>query len=502
MSYIDRFRNYATLVVKQPDKLIFDIRDFLFNNWILIICIYFYYRLCVNFLGQALLLLQDGANGVPQFYDWIFALTDPAIVILSFWLPVLFSLVVFSGVYYLKSGSFNPKESDRNTQYLSVVALTPFVLYFVLQLVYLNQTDKSWYFGLEYMDENSGFQLSNDWPWETELQNSRWTFYAVGISNAVRVVLISILFCTIIGTFVGVARLSNNLLLSKLAEAYVEFFRNMPLVVQLFFWLTILGDILPKHDEMWVLWDWVFVSNRTIQFPRIIVDVCFFGSSCDPFRNLFSLIIAFLIPFVLLHIVTRRLDRDGVDDSDEGLRQRMYLWVGTLLLLSLLLKWVVEIEQPVLVKRIPDAYASWYFEGGEEISSAFIAMMIGLTIYTSVQVAEIVRGSIQSLPRGQVEAAISLGLSPFQRLRLIILPQALRSMIPPLNNQYLNCWKNSSLAMIISFSDHFSITTTIVNNAGQAVPAFIMLLLTYQIGSMTISAIMNYMNSRVTSVKI
>ena len=502
MSYVDSFRDYVTGVGKQPDKLFFDIRDFLFNNWLLIICIYLYYRLCVNFLGQALLLLQDGANGVPQFYDWIFALTDPAIVILSFWLPVLFSLVVFSGVYYLKSGSFNPKESDRNTQYLSVVALTPFILYFVLQLVYLNQTDKSWYFGLEYMDENSGFQLSNDWPWETELQDSRWNFYAVGISNAVRVVLISILFCTIIGVFVGVARLSNNLLLSKLAEGYVEFFRNMPLVVQLFFWLTILGDILPRFNEMWVFWDWIFVSNRTIMFPRIIVDFCFFGSSCDPFRNLFSLIIVFIIPFVILRMITRRLDRDGVDDSDEGLRQRMYLWVGTLLLLSLLLKWAVEIEQPVLVKPNPAAYGTWYFNGGEEVSSPFIALMIGLTIYTSVQVAEIVRGSIQSLPRGQVEAAISLGLSPFQRLRLVILPQALRSMIPPLNNQYLNCWKNSSLAMIISFSDHFSITTTIVNNAGQAVPAFIMLLLTYQIGSMVISGVMNYLNSRVTSVKI
>jgi len=318
----------------------------------------------------------------------------------------------------------------------------------------------------------------------------------VGISNAVRVVLISILFCTIIGTFVGVARLSNNLLLSKLAEAYVEFFRNMPLVVQLFFWLMILGDILPRFNEMWVLWDWIFISNRTIMFPRIIVDVCFFGSSCGPFRNLFSLIIVFIIPFVILRIVTRRLDRDGVDDSDEGLRRRMALWIGTLLLLSLLLKWVVEIEQPVLVQPKP-GYASWYFKGGEEVSSAFIALMIGLTIYTSVQVAEIVRGSIQSLPRGQVEAAISIGLSPFQ-----ILPQALRSMIPPLNNQYLNCWKNSSLAIIISFSDHFAITTTIVNNAGQAVPAFIMLLITYQIGSMMISGIMNYMNSRVTSVKI
>ena len=501
MSYIVRFQDYVTEVGKQPDKLFFDIRDLLLNNWFFIIFIYFYYRLCANFLGQALLLLQDGPGGVPQFYTWIFALTDPAIEILSFWLPILFTLVVFSGIYYLQIGRFNPKESDRNSQYLLLAAITPFILYFVLQLLYLNQTDKSWYFGLEYMDENSGFQLSNDWPWETELQDSRWNFYAVGISNAVRVVLISILFCTIIGVFVGVARLSNNLLLSKLAEGYVEFFRNMPLVVQLFFWLTILGDILPRFNEMWVFWDWIFVSNRTIMFPRIIVDFCFFGSSCDPFRNLFSLIIVFIIPFVILRIVTRRLDRDGVDDSDEGLRQRMYLWVGTLLLLSLLLKWAVDIEQPVLEK--PNAgYASWYFVGGEEVSSAFIAMMIGLTIYTSVQVAEIVRGSIQSLPRGQIEAAISLGLSPFQRLRLVILPQALRSMIPPLNNQYLNCWKNSSLAIIISFSDHFAVTNSIVNNAGQAVPAFIILLLTYQIGSMIISAIMNYMNSRVTSVKI
>ena len=501
MSYIVRFQDYVTEVGKQPDKLFFDIRDLLLNNWFFIIFIYFYYRLCANFLGQALLLLQDGPGGVPQFYTWIFALTDPAIEILSFWLPILFTLVVFSGIYYLQIGRFNPKESDRNSQYLLLAAITPFILYFVLQLLYLNQTDKSWYFGLEYMDENVGWKLTNDWPWETTLEDSRWTFYAVGISNAARVVLISILFCTIIGVFVGVARLSNNLLLSKLAEAYVEFFRNMPLVVQLFFWLTILGDILPKHNEMWVLWDWIFISNRTIMFPRIIVDFCFFGSSCDPFRNLFSLIIVFIIPFVILHIVTRHLDRDGVDDSDEGLRQRMYLWVGTLLLLCLLLKWAVYIEQPVLEK--PNAgYASWKFHGGEEVSSAFIAMMIGLTIYTSVQVAEIVRGSIQSLPRGQIEAAISLGLSPFQRLRLVILPQALRSMIPPLNNQYLNCWKNSSLAIIISFSDHFAVTNSIVNNAGQAVPAFIILLLTYQIGSMIISAIMNYMNSRVTSVKI
>ena len=119
------------------------------------------------------------------------------------------------------------------------------------------------------MDENVGWKLTNDWPWETALEDSRWTFYAVGISNAARVVLISILFCTIICVFVGVARLSNNLLLSKLAEAYVEFFRNMPLVVQLFFWLTILGDILPKHNELWVLWAWIFINET----PPLIVII-------------------------------------------------------------------------------------------------------------------------------------------------------------------------------------------------------------------------------------
>jgi len=482
------YSEYFSEVKSNPRKLFDDSNFFLLNNWTLIIGIFFYYIVTNNFFRQSLLLFQDGQYGVPFYYDYLEALTNPVIDILSFWLPIIFSILVFSGIYYLNIGSFNPKQTDRNGQLVFFVALIPFLLYFILQLLYLNQTDKSWYFGLEYMDEDSGFQLSNDWPWETDLHDSRWKFYAVGISNAIRVVILSIFLSTIIGTFFGVARLSTNLVLSKIAEAYVEFFRNMPLVVQLFFWLTMLGDILPRHNEMWIFWDWFYVSNRTIMFPRIVLDSIIF----------LLLAICCLIGF---RAYTNYLDKDGVDDSDEGLRQRMYLWIGTLVALSIFLKIAFTLEQPELVKP-NSGYASWYFTEGEEISVPFVAMMIGLTIYTSVQIAEIVRGSIQSLPRGQVEAAISLGLSPFQRLRLVILPQALRSMIPPMNNQYLNCWKNSSLAIIISFSDHFAVTLTIVNNAGQAVPAFIMLLITYQIGSLLISAIMNYLNSRVTSVKI
>jgi len=167
----------------------------------------------------------------------------------------------------------------------------------------------------------------------------------------------------------------------------------------------------------------------------------------------------------------------------------------------------IWMEQPVLITEEngePIGWGSWDWKEGttNSISSVFLSLWIGLTLYTAAQIAEIVRGSIQSLPRGQVEAAISLGLSPYQRLRLVILPQALRSMIPSMTNQYLNCWKNSSLAFVVGFSDFYAVFSTIVNNAGQAVPVFMMILATYQAGSLTISAIMNYINSNVTKVKI
>jgi general L-amino acid transport system permease protein len=145
---------------------------------------------------------------------------------------------------------------------------------------------------------------------------------------------------------------------------------------------------------------------------------------------------------------------------------------------------------------------AWIYVGGMVITPQFLTLMIGITLYTSALIAEIVRGSIQALDRGQVEAAISLALTPFQRLRLVILPQALRSMIPLMTNQYLNIWKNSSLALVVGYSDFFSVLWTIVNKEGQGVPIFIIILLTYQSGSLLMSAIMNSYNRKVTKVKI
>jgi len=190
-----------------------------------------------------------------------------------------------------------------------------------------------------------------------------------------------------------------------------------------------------------------------------------------------------------------------IDETTEGVRKRSRIWIATLLVTLFLLNQAITPAQPEIIQPT-SGWASWYYSQGMEISHQFMALMIGLTIYTSVQVAEIVRGSIQSLPRGQIEAAISQGLSPLQRLRLVILPQALRSMIPAMTNQYLNCWKNSSLALVVGYSDFFAVSITFVNNTGQAVPIFLMILVTYQSGSLLISAIMNTINAQVTKVKI
>ena len=231
-----------------------------------------------------------------------------------------------------------------------------------------------------------------------------------------------------------------------------------------------------------------------------------------PILSLALIIYAFL--------VSTRIEDDGmnsmeIDDSEEGLSKRFGIWVGAIALalgFTMAAGWYKMGEVlsfPEYTKDwnndgVIDAPGSWdIVEGtGFEITPFFLAMLLGLTLFTASVVAEIVRGSIQSLPRGQVEAAISLSLNPYQRLRLVILPQALRSMVPLMNNQFMNVWKNSSLAVVVAYTDIFYVILVMMNNVGQLIPLFLLLLVTYQAGSLTISAIMNWYNSRVTSVKI
>tara|TARA_B100000965_G_scaffold126989_1_gene105684 strand:+ start:915 stop:3137 length:2223 start_codon:yes stop_codon:yes gene_type:complete len=192
-----------------------------------------------------------------------------------------------------------------------------------------------------------------------------------------------------------------------------------------------------------------------------------------------------------------------IDDSEKGLRRSFTIWTLSVAV-AIGIAVSAGFSHPELLKPSLTSSGSWRFAEGKgfEITPAFTAMIVGLTLFTASVVAEIVRGSIQALPRGQVEAAISLGLSPFQRLRLVILPQALRSMIPLLNNQFMNVWKNSSLAIIVAYNDIFYQFLVMANNVGKLIPLFLLLLVTYQFGSLMISAVMNWFNARVTSVKI
>ena len=501
----------------------------------------------------------------------------------------IISIFLAIGMYMLQKGTLSPNRTDIGIQVLATIAFLPVVSYFFLHVMWLRQTDSSWEFDFSLMDEAAGWQISNEWPFETKLQDPRWKFYQVGVINSVRVVIFSIFFSTILGVVVGVLRLSKNKLLSNLAKIYVDLFRNVPLVAQLFFvsvwFLTTLEPFREVQNNNFL--GWFYWSNRGFVFPHLefsnslfffLAIILILGSRIYfrftervPVSNQNSLafslkrpliglgsqkepiVVDMLYSFSLISIIysvfkvvswdykftlsglislsdpysifvfsslllalsmryNRKLDEDGLNkftDSQILIFQvnPLHIRLVIFILSTILIYLSLSIEKPNLITEENGeelSWGRWEFQEGtfEYVSSVFLVLMIGLTLYTSAQISEVVRGSIQALPVGQVEASISLGLSSYQRLTLVILPQALRSMIPSLTNQYLNCWKNSSLAILIGFSDFYAILTNVVNNAGHAVAIFAIILLTYQAGSLVISTIMNDINQNVTKVKI
>jgi His/Glu/Gln/Arg/opine family amino acid ABC transporter permease subunit len=237
-------------------------------------------------------------------------------------------------------------------------------------------------------------------------------------------------------------------------------------------------------------------------FAFVILSYPFFTTASGGLECIIGLSFLLYSLLVFTNVDDSGVNEMVVDDSSEGLRKSFTIWTLSIAV-AIGIAISAGFSSPELLKP-SSSPGSWRFvaEKGFEITPAFSAMIIGLTLFTASVVAEIVRGSIQALPRGQVEASISLGLNPFQRLRLVILPQALRSMIPLLNNQFMNVWKNSSLAIIVAYNDIFYQFLVMANNVGKLIPLFLLLLVTYQFGSLMISAVMNWFNARVTSVKI
>ena len=406
--------------------------------------------------------------------------------IVSF-LSILLLAVFLYSAWDLSLERHNPNTQDQKLSSTVFLFAIPFILFLVLRVMYLVKTSEDWILSYDFMDDVGGFPVTN-WPWQIDPSNdSRWTFYRAGVINSARVTLISIVLCTILGIFIGVSRLSNNKLAAGLATAYVEFFRNIPLAILLFFVSIQIREWAPAFSDEFFLFDLFYISKEGHWIPQ---------------PETANLILAISI-LIGTRILTRYLDKDGIDDSNEGVSRRIAIW-ALAFITSLAVLLSGDFSIPELIKPNLESAGSWYIveDTGFKISSPFIYIVTALTLFTASVVAEIVRGSIQSLPSGQVEAAISLGLSPLQRLRLVILPQALRSMIPLLNSQYMNVWKNSSLAIIVGFSDIFLIILVMMNNVGKLVPLFMLLLITYQVGSLIISAIMNVYNAMVTRVRI
>ena len=406
--------------------------------------------------------------------------------VVSFLSLLLLAVFLYSA-WDLSLERHNPTTQDQKFSSTVFLFAIPFLLFLVLRVMYLIKTNEDWILSYDFMNDVGGFPVTN-WPWQIDPSNdSRWTFYRAGVINSARVTLISIVLCTILGTFIGVSRLSNNRLAAGLATAYVEFFRNIPLAILLFFVSIQIREWAPAFSEEFFLFDLFYISKEGHWIPQ---------------PETANLILAISI-LIGTRFLTRYLDKDGIDDSDEGVSRRIAIW-ALAFITSLAVLLSGDFSIPELIKPNLESPASWYIvqDTGFKISSPFIYIVTALTLFTASVVAEIVRGSIQSLPSGQVEAAISLGLSPFQRLRLVILPQALRSMIPLLNSQYMNVWKNSSLAIIVGFTDIFLVILIMMNNVGKLVPLFMLLLVTYQVGSLIISAIMNVYNAMVTRVRI
>jgi general L-amino acid transport system permease protein len=300
-------------------------------------------------------------------------------------------------------------------QAVAVAAVLGFAAYLLFNTLANLQT-RGIASGFAFLPRQAGFEIGEHPLVAYSAADSYLRALAAGLANTFRVALIGIVLATLLGTAIGVARFSPNLLVRKASAAYVEFIRNVPLLVQLFFWYTLLTEGLPAPREALEPWPGLFLSNRGIFFP--------------------------------------------------------------------------------LPGSVP-TLQGFNFSGGAGLSPEFATLLIGLSTYTAAFIGEIVRAGILSVGRGQIEAAQALGLARRASLRLIVFPQALRVIVPPLTSQYLNITKNSSLAVAIGYPELVSVANTVMNQTGQAIEGVTIIMAVYLTISLSISALMNWYNARV-----
>lgn len=363
------------------------------------------------------------------------------------------------------------------------VAVVGAVIWYLVSNTLANLASRNIATGFSFLDRQAGFAIGEALiPYDAA--DSYFKALIVGLLNTLRVAVAGIVLATILGGIIGIARLSSNWLVAKLAAGYVETFRNLPLLLQLFFWYAIILEALPGPREALRPLPGMFVSNRGVKFP-IPAD----SAALD------CAVIGFAAAIVLAAIIqlwARRRRALGKTRGPTG-----WLTLGGFVVLPILGWWASGTS---LIWDVP-SLQGFNFTGGASLSPEFTALLLGLVIYTAAFIAEIVRGGILAVPRGQREAARALALSERQTMRLVVLPQALRIIVPPLTSQYLAITKNSSLAVAIGYPELVSVAGTTLNQTGQAIEGVAIIMLVFLTISLSITLFMNWYNKRIALVE-
>ena len=377
----------------------------------------------------------------------------------------------------------NHKIKSIIPQLLTLLFVVAVIGFFTIN-AQLNMEERGIDFGYGFLNQESSFDVQFSLI-EYDGSHSYAKAYLVGLLNTILVSVLGIIFCTIIGVIIGIARLSPNYLIRNTAAWYVEFFRNVPLLLQIFFWYYAALRALPLPENTEPLFGVTYLTVKGYYIPRLM---------WENFDILIYSILAAIISIVFIRNYARKLQ------EEKGQQLPVLLISVGLLLVFPAITFVtgmvqLEVALPVL-KQL--SKTSFIYAEGLSVPPELLALVLALSLYTATFVAECVRAGIQGISKGQKEAAASVGLTPNQILKLVIMPQALRIIIPPTTNQYLNLTKNSSLAAAIAYPDLVLVFAgTALMQTGRAIEIVSITMLTYLTLSLSISILMNWYNKKI-----
>ena len=374
--------------------------------------------------------------------------------------------------------SWRSKQARAVVYQAIVLALIAFMVWLLVSNTLSNMKARGIQSGFDFLTQPAGFDIGEEWIGFESIQ-PYWRAFLAGTVNTLRVAVIGVVLTTIFGTLLGIGRFSRNALVRGICYGYVECFRNVPVLLQLLMWYLLFTEYLPQIENALHLGNWLYVSKNGVSFPSLVWQM---GHTLA----LVGAGIGGAAAVAYAAQARKSFEKTG--------RPKPVLWVALALVAAgAVVGWAAG--GAPMTWNMPKLTET-QVEGGGALSPEYLAVLLGLVLYTSAFVAEVVRGGIASVSLGQHEASASLGLPQGLSMRLVVLPQALRVIIPPMTNQFLNLTKNSSLAVAVGYPDVVSIANTSLNQTGRAVECIVIIMAIYLTTSLLTSAFMNWFNVR------